>query len=116
MRCTRLILVASCATWALTSEQASAKPVYLSCVAQGNGDSLQFKLAADEDTGMVAISDETGSQSMRATFSSDEVTFGDHAIFDYWLNRIDLGIRVRRWNGSIDTGKCRIAPPRRRAF
>ena len=58
MRCTRLILVASFLGWGLTSEEASAKPVYLSCVAQGNGDSLQFKLAADEATGMVSISDE----------------------------------------------------------
>ena len=116
MRCTRLILLASFAAWAMTSEEASAKPVYLSCAAQGNGDSLQFKLAADEATGMVAISDQSGSQSMRATFSADEVTFGDHAIFDYWLNRIDLSIRVRRWNGSIEKGKCQIAPARRRAF
>jgi hypothetical protein len=116
MRCTRLILVASFAALVLASQEASAKPVYLSCVAQGNGDTLQFKLAADEATGMVAISDQTGSQSMRATFSADEVTFGDHAIFDYWLNRIDLSISVRRWNGNIDKGKCQIAAARRRAF
>ena len=116
MRCTRPILVASFLAWVLTSEAASAKPVYLSCAAQGNGDSLQFKLAADEATGMVSISDESGSQSMRATFSNDQVTFGDHAIFDYWLNRIDLSISVRRWNGNIDKGKCRIETARRRAF
>jgi hypothetical protein len=53
---------------------------------------------------------------MRATFSNDQVTFGDHAIFDYWLNRIDLSIRVRRWNGNIDKGKCQIETARRRAF
>ena len=116
MRCTRLILVASFAAWGLSSEEASAKPVYLSCVARGNGDTLQFKLAADEATGMVSISDQSGSQSMRATFTSDEVTFGDHAIFDYWLNRIDLSISVRRWNGNIDKGKCQIETARRRAF
>jgi hypothetical protein len=116
MGCTRPILVASFLAWVLTSDAASAKPVYLSCVAQGNGDTLQFKLAADEDTGMVSISDQSGSQSMRATFTSDEVTFGDHAIFDYWLNRIDLSISVRRWNGNFDKGKCQIETARRRAF
>ncbi len=116
MRCTRLVLVASFAAWALTSEEASAKPVYLSCVTQGNGGTSQFKLAPDEATGMVSISDQTGSQSMRATFTNDEVTFGDHAIFDYWLNRIDLSIRVRRWNGSFDRGRCQIVAARRRAF
>jgi hypothetical protein len=102
----------------LTSEEAFAKPVYLSCSTQVNGESERFDLAADEDTNMVTISDksgDSGSQSMRATFSSDQVSFGN-GLFDYRLNRIDLTITVRRWNGNIEKGKCQIKPAPRRAF
>lgn len=116
MRYMRLIAVASLAALSLVSEEASAKPVYLSCVSSGNGETEQFNVTADEDTGMVTISDQSGSKSMRANFTSEQVSFGDHALFDYWINRIDLRIIVRRWNGNIEKGKCQIAPERRRAF
>lgn len=116
MRFVRFIIPSAVVACFSLSQQASAKPVYLSCRTVENGNTEPFNIAADEATGMVTVSDQTGSQSMRASFSEDQVTFGDGVIWDYVLNRVNLSIAVKRYNGSIERGRCQIAAPRRRAF
>ncbi|GBF86491.1 hemagglutinin hemolysin-related protein [Aphanothece sacrum FPU3] len=92
--------------------QAAPSPlIYLECTIIQAGKSNEWKITLNEANGLVDYdSPISGPQRRPARFTADSVSF-----IGFTLSRTDLSI-VRRANGQTETGTCRLAQPKARAF
>jgi hypothetical protein len=93
----------------------AGNPVYLKC---DFGSQALVNLSADEGASSVSISvPSTGyTARFRAIFSATEVAFEDSQLA-YRLSRTDLSItREIKLINDVETGKCAIEAPPKRAF
>lgn len=92
--------------------QATTSPlVYLECTIIQAGRTNEWKVTLNEANGLVDYdSPISGPQRRPARFTADAVSF-----IGFTLSRTDLSI-VRHANGQTETGSCRLAPPKARAF
>jgi hypothetical protein len=92
--------------------QTAASPlVYLECTIMQAGKANEWKITLNEAAGLVDYdSPISGPQRRPARFTADAVSF-----IGFTLSCTDLSI-VRRANGQTETGTCRLAQAKARAF
>ncbi|KGB55037.1 hypothetical protein FG91_01667 [Sphingopyxis sp. LC81] len=104
-----VILAAAAATPA-----AAQGITYLECnmTAGGEGDDIIWKLALDERAKTVSFEHPQASGTLPATFAADKVTWKGGR---FSVSRINLTFS-REFLGVVDTGKCKVVQPPKRAF
>lgn len=102
----------------LAPAQAWASPVYLNCEMPGQDKPFYFNLTVDEQAGTADLFfPHSGHRDrLAATFTADEVRFGDR-MMQYTVNRVDLSVvRVTPIIKSVDRGNCKVQTAPKRAF
>ena len=95
----------------MLAQTTSSPLVYLECTIVQAGRPNEWKVTLNEANGLVDYdSPISGPQRRPARFTADSVSF-----IGFTLSRTDLSI-VRRANGQVETGICRLAPTKSRAF
>ena len=95
----------------MLAQAASSSLVYLDCTIIQSGRPVEWKVTLNEASGLVDYDNPiSGPQRQPARFTADTVTF-----VGFTLSRTDLTIR-RNAFGNTETGTCRLAEAKARAF
>ena len=100
-------------TLALAAAPAAASPLtYLNCTIMQSGVQNEWEFTLNEGEGTVDyVGRVYGPQRKPARFTADSVYF-----LGFTLSRVDLSIIRPHDDKANDTGKCRLAKPKTRAF
>jgi len=114
MRMTTLRIAASAAVLAAVVSPATAKPVCLTCLF--GAVSVQFTADEQEATVSLFVPTTGYSNTMRGTFTPDQVVFRDTQLA-YKLSRTNLEMtRTIILINSPEHGQCKVQPTPERAF